>query len=74
MGFQIFVKGLEGKTTTYNDITPETKVIVIKKMVEDKTGVEAKLQRLIFAGNQLEDQKTAEDYQITKASTLHLVV
>jgi len=25
MVFQIFVYGLEGRTTTYNDITPETK-------------------------------------------------
>ncbi|CAI2190745.1 16656_t:CDS:2 [Funneliformis geosporum] len=74
MVFQIFVNGLEGKLTTYNNITPETKVIDIKKMVKDKTGVEIEHQRFIFAGKQLEDHLTVEYYKIVAQSTLHLVV
>ncbi|CAG8622620.1 5010_t:CDS:2 [Ambispora leptoticha] len=72
--FQIFVRGIEGRTNTINDITPETKVIDIKKMVEVKTGVPPEEQRLLFAGKQLEDNLTADFYKITKNSTLHLVL
>ncbi|CAB5098342.1 unnamed protein product [Rhizophagus irregularis] len=72
--FQIYVNGLEGRTTTLNDVTPETKVIDIKKMLKDKISVETEHQRLIFAGRQLEDNHTAEHYKIIQRSTLHLVV
>ncbi|CAG8646386.1 7981_t:CDS:2, partial [Acaulospora morrowiae] len=74
MAFQIFVRGLEGKTTTYNDITSETKIKDIKKKVKEKIGIDVNEQRLIFVGKQLEDDKTAGHYNIVKSSTLHLVV
>ncbi|CAG8670208.1 14672_t:CDS:2, partial [Acaulospora morrowiae] len=74
MSFQIFVRGLRGETTTYNDITPQTRIKKIKKMVEEKIGIDAREQRLIFAGKQLEDHNTAGHYNITGMSTLHLVI
>jgi len=72
--FQIFVKGLEGKTSTLNDITPNTKILDVKKMLLERFGLEPAHQRLIFGRSPLEDTKTVNDYGIQRGSTLHLVV
>jgi len=72
--FQIFVKGLEGKTSTHNGITPATKISDIKRMLNERFGLEPVHQRLIFGSKPLEDSKTVAEYGIQRNSTLHLVV
>lgn len=49
-------------------------VINLKKMIEVQYGIPSVEQRLIFAGKQLEDSRTFEDYKLENGNKIDIVV
>ncbi|VAH08773.1 unnamed protein product [Triticum turgidum subsp. durum] len=71
-GMHIFVKTLANKIMTI-EVGGEDSIYIVKAKVYDETGICPGRQRLIFAGNELEDGCTLADYNVQNESTLHIV-
>mmetsp|Transcript_19869 Transcript_19869/g.41471 ORF Transcript_19869/g.41471 Transcript_19869/m.41471 type:complete len:240 (-) Transcript_19869:186-905(-) len=72
-GMQLFVKTLSGKTVSI-EVEEGESIEDVKAKISEKEGIPAEQQRLIFGGEQLQDGKTIDDYDLGDDSTLHLVL
>ncbi|KAI5209869.1 hypothetical protein E4T39_00384 [Aureobasidium subglaciale] len=61
-------------TRTHPLTKRHSQVSRIKERVEEKEGIPPAQQRLIFGGKQMNDDKTANEYQLEGGATLHLVL
>jgi hypothetical protein len=74
---QLFVKGIDGKTTTIDnlyDLPSNISSEYINVCIEDRLNIPVKQQRIIYQGRQIQKRTTCDEYKITNHVTLHLVI
>jgi ubiquitin C len=69
---QVFVQTLIGKTVTLQ-VEATERIEDVRAKIQDKVSVPPENQRLVYAGKQLADGNTLQDYSVHKDSIIHLV-
>ena len=70
-GMQIFVKTLCGKLLNLPADSANS-IEKVKQRIQDKEGISPDQQHLIFKGQELQDDRTLGDYNVSSGATLHL--
>ena len=68
----VYVKEQTGNTRALRVLASDT-VLAVKRLMQNETRVPPSHVRLLFAGKNLEDERTLSDYNILRDSTLHQV-
>jgi len=67
----IFVKTLSNETTSIQ-VDPSVSIFGLKNIICERDGIDVDLQKLVYSGICLDNEKTLLEYEIPNEATLHL--
>lgn len=70
---QIIIKTLTGRKQQLNFESDST-ILSVKQALQEKEGIQVDQIRLIYAGKQLSDDKTLQEYSVNPGETIHMVL
>ena len=70
---EIYVRTPTGKVITLN-VKPSDSIESVKAKIEEKEGIPPGQQKLVYAGNYLQDGRTLQSYPIQKEATMHMIL
>ncbi len=70
-GFQVTAKTITGQSITLDVKTSDT-IGAVKAKIRDLVGISTNLQKLVYAGKVMQDDRTLADYIIRDDRTLHI--
>jgi len=68
---QVFIKTLSQETSCFQ-VDPSSTVAALKNLISERDGFDSELQRLVYSGICLDNEKTLMEYEIPSEATLHL--
>ncbi len=75
---KVYVKGFKSENLTFSDLTPQTKIIDLKKLICERIGGDISELKLIFASKSLDadgmNELTFADVGIQNNSNLMMVI
>ena len=71
--FPLYVRTMYGRSVELS-VFPDTTIEEVKGLMRDREGSPPARQRLIYAGQQLEDGRSLEDYNLRSGATVHVVL
>ena len=70
---EISIKLLNGRVLKL-EVEPTDKILTIKEKLQEIEGIDPEQQRLVFAGRQLQDDKTVEEVKIKSGTAINLLL
>jgi ubiquitin len=70
---QIFVKNFNDENKLALEVEFSDTIASLKAKIQESSGIAPDQQRLLFAGQELEDDKTLNEYNIQKDFALHVM-